>query len=133
MLGSSWPARRRRVFFGRRKMILNTARMTVRPDKRAEFFQTVGGLLEPIKSAPGCRGFRFYVDSTNENSSLLIGEWETEADLENHLRSNDFAVLRGAITVLCTRRVEFRALVYSGSKRTALSKTGMTAISTKRV
>jgi quinol monooxygenase YgiN len=114
-------------------MILNTARMTVRPDKRAEFFQTIGGLLEPIKAATGCRAFRFYVDATDENSSLLIGEWETEADLENHLRSNDFAVLRGAITVLCTKRVEFRALIYSGSRRTALSRTGMTAVSTRRV
>ena len=114
-------------------MILNTARMTVRPDKRAEFYQTIGNLLEPIKSAAGCRGFRFYVDTTDENSSLLIGEWDSEADLENHLRSNDFAVLRGAITLLCTRQVELRAFIYSGAKARPSNSKGMTSVQTRRI
>ena len=98
-------------------MIVNTARVTIRPEKRTEFFQTISELLEPIKMARGCMGFHFYVDTTDENSSLLLGEWETESDLDNHLRSNDFAILRGAITVLCTQGDEFRALIYEAAGR----------------
>jgi quinol monooxygenase YgiN len=114
-------------------MILNTARITVQPEKRIEFFQTITRLLEPIKHARGCLGFRFYVDTMDENSSLLVGEWESESDLEKHLRSNDFAVLRGAIAVLSTRRDEFRALIYAGGRETDPARTGMTAIVSGRL
>jgi quinol monooxygenase YgiN len=59
----------------------------------------------------GCVTFRCYVDAADENSSLLVGEWESESHLNNYLRSNDFAILRGAITVLSERSTDIRALV----------------------
>ena len=80
-----------------------------------EFLQTIGRLLLPIKSAKGCRTIDFYLDVADENSTLLISEWETERDLNNYLKSNDFAVLRGAITVLSVRSVESKANVLSHS------------------
>ena len=92
-------------------MIVNTTRITFHPDKRGEFLQTIKRLVEPIKNAKGCRAFRLYLDAADENSSLIVGEWETELDLTNHLRSNDFAILRGAITVLSTGCTQFQALV----------------------
>ena len=91
-------------------MIVNTSRITLRPDKRKEFFQTIGRLLEPIKETKGCLTFRCYVDASDENSSLLIGEWESESDLNGYLHSNDFAVLRGAITVLGVQSTDYQAL-----------------------
>ena len=95
------------------EMIVSTTRITVHPDKRGEFFQTIKRLVEPINAAKGCRTFRLYFDATDENSSLLIGEWETEGDLSNYLRSNDFAILRGAITVLSTQYTNFQGTVAS--------------------
>lgn len=97
----------------RYEMIVNTTRITVQPEKRSEFFQTVGRLLALIKSAKGCRTFDFYLDASDENSTLLVSEWETERDLKNYLESNDFAVLRGAITVLSIRSIDSRAMVTS--------------------
>jgi len=94
-------------------MIVNTTRITVQPEKRTEFFQTVGRLLDPIKSAKGCRTFGFYLDASDENSTLLVSEWDTETDLNKYLQSNDFAVLRGAITVLGVRSIESKANVTS--------------------
>jgi hypothetical protein len=88
-------------------MIVNTTRITVQPEKRTEFFQTVGRLLDPIKSAKGCRTFGFYLDASDENSTLLV------SDLNNYIESNDFAVLRGAITVLGIRSIESKANVTS--------------------
>ena len=85
----------------------------MQPEKRTEFFQTVGRLLEPIKSAKGCRTFGFYLDTSDENSTLLVSEWDTESDLNKYLESNDFAVLRGAITVLGIRSIESKANVTS--------------------
>lgn len=94
-------------------MIVNTTRITVDPDNRTELFQTIGRLLEPITHSKGCLNFRFYVDATDENSSVLISEWETETDLENYLHSDDFAVIRGAITVLSATSKQVQGLVIS--------------------
>ena len=85
----------------------------MQPEKRTEFLQTVGRLLEPIKSAKGCRDLGFYLDAADENSTLLVSEWETEKDLNNYLGSNDFAILRGAITVLGVRTIDSKANVTS--------------------
>ena|ERR671927_494643 len=94
-------------------MIVNTTRITVQPDKRTEFFQTIRRLLDPLKKARGCRTLDFYLDAADENSTLLVSEWETERDLNNYLKSNDFAVLRGAITVLSIRSIDSKANVTS--------------------
>lgn len=83
------------------------------PEKRTELFQTIGRLLEPSKGAKGCREFRFYLDTADENSSLLMSEWETESDLNNYLSSNDFAVLKGAIKVLDIHSIDSKSLIPS--------------------
>lgn len=94
-------------------MIVSTTRIKVSPEKRTELFQTVGRLLAPINSVKGCRTFRFYIDTTDENSSLLLSEWDSETDLNDYLCSDDFAILNGAITVLSTSSVDSKALVTS--------------------
>ena len=94
-------------------MIVNTTRITVPPEKRTEFLQTMGRLLEPSKRAKGCRNFDFYLDAADENSTLLVSEWDTETDLNNYFGSDDFAVLRGAITVLSARSNDSKANVTS--------------------
>lgn len=93
------------------KMVLNTSSVTIYPEKRAEFFQTMTQLLEPLNGTAGCRAFRLYVDVADENSSLLISEWETETDLNNYLNSADHAILHGAITVLSKRSSELKAVI----------------------
>jgi len=83
----------------------------VKPEKRVELAQTIGRLLGPIKDIKGCRTIRFYQDAVDQNSSLLLSEWETESDLDRYLRSNDFAVLRGAIMVLSIGATDSKAFV----------------------
>lgn len=85
----------------------------MQPEKRTEFLQSIGPLLEPIRTAKGCRDFGFYLDAADENSTLLVSEWETETDLNNYLSSDDFAILRGAITVLSVQSVDSKANVTS--------------------
>jgi len=92
-------------------VIVNTTRITVRPENRNEFFQTLFRLLEPIRNEKGCMAYRCFVDATDENSSLLVGEWQSHEDWSNHLKSRDFSVLMGAITVLGSPNcIEFRLL-----------------------
>jgi|SRR6185436_9781890 len=96
-------------------MIVKTTKITARPDKRMELSQTIDGLLGPSRQVKGCRTFRFYVDAADENSSLLLSEWESESDLNQYLSSNDFAVLKGALAVLSSRSTDSKALVTSES------------------
>jgi len=92
-------------------MVVNTSSITVYPEKRAEFLQTITQLLEPLNDTAGCRAFRLYVDIADENSSLIISEWETETDLNNYLNSADHAIVHGAITVLSKRSSELKAVI----------------------
>lgn len=92
-------------------MIVNATRITVHPEHRTELFQTISRLLEPVKAVQGCRTFRFYLDAADENSSLLMSEWDTELDLNNYLRSNNFSILRGAITVLSIESTDSKAVI----------------------
>ena len=92
-------------------MIVKTTRIMVKPEKRTELVQTIGRLLGPIKNVKGCRTIRFYLDATDENVSLLMSEWETESDLDRYVRSNDFAILRGAIKVLSAGTTESKAYI----------------------
>ena len=101
-------------------MIVNKTEITVTPEKRMELFQTIGRLIAPIEQFKGCRASRFYVDATDEYSSLLISEWETEADLNSYLRSNDFAILKGAIRVLSVRSSDSKAFVTSRANEPVL-------------
>ena len=100
-------------------MIVSTTKITVSSAKRMELFQTIGRLLAPMNDVKGCRTFRFYVDTADENSSLLLSEWYTEKDLNEYLRSNDFAILTGALTVLSTSSVDSKAVVTSETPRTS--------------
>ena len=94
-------------------MIVTTTRITVSSANRSELFQTILTLLTPVKNEKGCLSSRFYLDSADHNSSILVEEWETEEDWENHLRSRDCAVFLGAVSVLCRpRSVEFKKLSY---------------------
>jgi quinol monooxygenase YgiN len=92
-------------------MVISTTIVTVPPDKRAEYLQTVSRLVGPIKGAKGCLMFTLYIDGADENSTLLVGEWETESDLNTYLRSKEFAILRGAIKVLSNGCIDTRALI----------------------
>jgi quinol monooxygenase YgiN len=92
-------------------MIVKTTRIIARPEKRMELSQTIAGLLGPVRHVKGCRTFRFYLDAADENSSLLLSEWESESDLDQYLSSDDFAVLKGALAVLSSRSTDLKARV----------------------
>jgi len=94
-------------------MIVTTTRITVSSANRSELFQTILTLLTPIRNEKGCLSSRFYLDSADNNSAMLLEEWETEQDWDNHLRSRDCAVFLGAVSVLCRpASVEFKLLSY---------------------
>ncbi len=91
--------------------VITTARITVRPENRKELCLTVASLLNPIRQEPGCNDYKFYGEAGDENSFLLMGEWQTRDALTKHLESNNFAVLMGSIMLLAkVSTVDFKLM-----------------------
>lgn len=81
--------------------VVNLTRITVHPEKRRELCLTISSLLDPVKREKGCLNYRFYKEAEDENTFVLISEWESPADWNNHLYSDNLAVLIGSISLLC--------------------------------
>jgi quinol monooxygenase YgiN len=93
-------------------MVVAAMRVRVPPDNRRELVQTLRSLLCPIRNQFGCLGSHLYLEIGDENAFCLIEEWESQEDLDNHLRSSDFAVLLGAINLLKgPSEMEFKLLL----------------------
>jgi quinol monooxygenase YgiN len=71
-------------------MILATLRMTVQPEKRRDLLEMIRGILEPTRVERGCISYRLYEDIENKNVFALVGEWKTQEDLENHIRTENY-------------------------------------------
>ncbi|MCI0663504.1 MAG: antibiotic biosynthesis monooxygenase [Acidobacteria bacterium] len=92
-------------------MIVVILRVLVPPENRRELLQTIRSLHSQISSQSGCLASHYYLEVENEAAVCLIEEWESQIDLDNHMRSNVFAVLIGAISLLSSpAEMEFKVL-----------------------
>ena len=71
-------------------MIIVTLRMTVRPDKRHDFTESIRGMLGPTRVERGCISYCLYEDIENKNTFTLVEEWKTRDDLEKHVRTDNY-------------------------------------------
>jgi len=68
----------------------------VRPEKRRELTQTLLSVVEKVRKENGCQHSGFYQDLENEEDFLVVEEWATQKDSDDHLRSDIFTVILGA-------------------------------------
>ena len=97
--------------------IISTSRVTVPTAHRRELCMTLSSLLGLIRKEAGCQGYRFYGDSDDPNSFLLVGEWKTREAWDEHLRSDTFAILLGSLKLLSAdpHQVDFKLLSHVNS------------------
>ncbi|MEN6318195.1 MAG: antibiotic biosynthesis monooxygenase family protein [Syntrophaceae bacterium] len=81
-------------------MILVIIRMKVLSEKRMELSQAIASLSGSIRREKGCQHCDFCQSMEDENRLFLLEEWDTEENLMNHLKSEHFRVLRGAMNLL---------------------------------
>jgi quinol monooxygenase YgiN len=72
----------------------------VRPEKRKELTQTLLSIVEQLRKESGCLHAGFYRNGENEEDFLVVEEWVTQQDSDDHLRSDLFTVLMGAGTLM---------------------------------
>lgn len=83
--------------------IIYMTRITVPPENRRELCQTLSSLVGGVRREKGCSTYRFYEEAGDENTFVVIGEWETLAAWSDYLNSDSFAVLLGSIRLLSDR------------------------------
>jgi len=92
------------------QMIVATIKMRVDPKQRRELVQTFDSLYQPILKEPGCLGCSFYAEIGDDNTVMVIEEWESETHWKDHLQSKDFAVLLGAMSLFDSTAGKFQLL-----------------------
>ena len=71
-------------------MITFTLRIVAPPEKRDDILTAVRSLLGPTQVGSGCISCRFYQEIDNANALVLAQEWASKADLDRHIRSEEY-------------------------------------------
>jgi quinol monooxygenase YgiN len=89
-------------------MILLFIHMKVPSEKRHELTQAIASLIEWIRPKRGCLRCNLCCSLEDPNELCLSEEWSSEKTLSDHLRSEHFKVLLGAMSLLPdSHRIDF--------------------------
>ena len=81
-------------------LISVTISMHVPPEKKKEFLQTMFFIVKAVREESGCLSYNFYQDMEVGSKYRLVGKWIKQEDVYNHLRSDTFSILLGAMNLL---------------------------------
>jgi len=78
-------------------MVISTLRILTAPKSRAEVVRILAAQLGATRLQPGCLRCDLYQDIENRETITLVEEWESQAELDLRLRSEDYRSVLAAI------------------------------------
>lgn len=84
-------------------MIISMHQFQLKKNKDREFLQTWKSLVERIRKEKGCLSCNMYKEMTNQNILMILTKWKTRQELDVHLCSQNFNILKGAVNLLGER------------------------------
>jgi len=78
-------------------MIISTLRIVTAPQSRAGVVRTLTAQLGPLRVQPGCHRCDLYQDIESRETITLVEEWESQAELDLRLRSEEYRAVLAAI------------------------------------
>jgi quinol monooxygenase YgiN len=75
-------------------------RLHVLSQKSKELSQTIASLSLSTRMEKGCQRCDFCRSIEDENRFFLLEEWDTQENLKNHMKSEHFKIIRGAMNLL---------------------------------
>jgi quinol monooxygenase YgiN len=78
-------------------MIVGTLRITPATDRRAQILEVFRAIQGPVLAQPGCSECHIYQEQGPEEAVVLVEKWDSQAALEEHLRSEAYRRILGAI------------------------------------
>lgn len=74
-------------------MIITTLRVVIPAAKRKDALEMLRCLSEPTQAKPGCISCRVYEDLSDGNTFTLVEEWESRAELDSHILSEEYTMI----------------------------------------
>jgi len=71
-------------------MILSTIRMAIPLEKQNDALRVIGPIIAQSRKEPGCLSYHVYQDIMDNNVLMIQGNWKTEKNLEQHVRSHQY-------------------------------------------
>ena len=83
-------------------MILSTVRLAISAQHKPEVLRTLRVFMGHTTARAGCVGFWLSQDLTNPEALTISDQWTTRADLDAHLRSDEYRLLLAVIDLSVT-------------------------------
>ena len=77
-------------------MITATLRLTASKKQKGEIVRLLRSLIEPTRVQTGCTSCGLYKDLHDPGVIIWVEEWNTQDDLEHHLRSPQYKKILAA-------------------------------------
>ena len=84
--------------------------VVARPEAREELLAILKAMVEPTRAEPGCINYDFHVDSEDPCVFVFYENWQSKADLDDHLRMPHLQPMLERQDTLLARPVEIRFL-----------------------
>ncbi len=78
-------------------MITSTIRITVSDSLNSEIVRLLRSLIEPTRVETGCISCGLYKDLRDPDILIWVEDWDTQDDLERHLRSSQYKKVLAAL------------------------------------
>lgn len=78
-------------------MITSTIRITVSDSLNSEIVRLLRSLIEPTRVETGCISCGLYKDLHDPGILIWVEDWDTQDDLERHLRSPQYTKVLAAL------------------------------------
>jgi quinol monooxygenase YgiN len=78
-------------------MVISTLRIVTAPRSRAEVLRALAAQLGPTRVQPGCLRCDLYRDVENQATITLVEEWESQAELDLRLNSEEYRTVLAAM------------------------------------
>jgi quinol monooxygenase YgiN len=69
-------------------MVISTLRIMALPKQRFEVLEILQSILGPTQAQQGCLSCCIYEEKGPDRATVFCGHWETEAALQEHIRSD---------------------------------------------
>lgn len=84
-------------------MILMTAYVKVAPEKRQYAIETFKAMMGPVSVLSGCQSCCLYNDVDNDDRLLLLEQWKSQKQFEDHVCSPFFRYIFGILELASER------------------------------
>jgi quinol monooxygenase YgiN len=81
-------------------MSLYQIKIVIQKYKIDEFVDSLGTLMSGFREDKGCLDYSIYQNCDEEHAFCIVAEWETNAAMQKHFKTQKFEVLIGAARVL---------------------------------